>query len=119
MSLSNLALPGTALAVTNLVDFQSRLYYQDDFNYIREVQGTNGDWSIDDSPIIKAAFNTPLAAVSFQGGDEVRKIPSYQDQSLTYFHRSVSFTWTRTTLSGKLPTLLACLLGLIPRAWTR
>ena len=72
MSISNIALPGTALAVTNLVDYQSRIYYQDAFEFVREVQDTSGDYTIDASPIIQAAFDSPLATISWQDGDEVR-----------------------------------------------
>ena len=75
MSLSSAALPGTALAITNLVDYQSRIYYQDTSNYIREIQYDDAAWNIDDSPIVKAAFNTPLAAISWNSGDDVNGFP--------------------------------------------
>ena len=72
MSLSTAALPGTALSITNLMDYQSRIYYQDTSNYVREIQYNDAVWTIDDSPIVKAAFDTPLAAISWNSGDNVR-----------------------------------------------
>lgn len=79
MSLSTAALPGTALTIIPLANSQSRIYYQDTLNYIREIRyndadATQPEWTIDDSPIVKAAFNTPLSAISWDKGDDVRRI---------------------------------------------
>lgn len=111
MSLSTTALPGTALAITNLVDYQSRIYYQDTSNYIQEIQYNEPVWTINDSPIVQAAFNTPLAAISWNSGEMVRSgmftgeaYANINSTQINVFYLDEDYTIQQMVYSSSVPS---------------